>query len=188
MSENSQQHAGAQAWQAHVTPLYDADCIGARIAALGRRITADYAGRKLCVVGVLKGSFMFFADLVRHIQLPLTCEFIGISSYGDEQKSSGVVKITYDLQHSIEGCEVLVVEDIIDTGLSMQYLLKNLATRNPASLKVCTLLIKPDNARVQVPIDYSGFEIPDAFVVGYGLDLAGRYRNLPLIGVYNGPH
>lgn len=184
MSETSP----AQDWQAYVEPLYDEACIAERIEALGRQITADYAGRKLCVVGVLKGSFMFFADLVRHIKLPLTCEFIGISSYGDGQKSSGVVKITYDLQHSIEDCDVLIVEDIIDTGLSMQYLLKNLATRNPSSLKVCTLLTKPDNAQVQVPIHYTGFSIPNAFVVGYGLDLAGQYRNLPIIGVYHGPN
>jgi hypoxanthine phosphoribosyltransferase len=173
-------------WQQDVEPLYSAAVIAARIEALGAQITADYAGRRLCVVGVLKGSFMFFADLVRHIELPLACEFIGISSYGQGTKSSGVVKITYDLQHSIENWDVLIVEDIIDTGLSMQYLLKNLATRNPRSLKVCTLLTKPDNTQIKVPIDYTGFTIPNAFVVGYGLDLAGTYRNLPFIGVYRG--
>jgi hypoxanthine phosphoribosyltransferase len=174
-------------WERDVEPLYDAATVAARVAALGRQITADYAGRRLCVVGVLKGSFMFFADLVRHIELPMTCEFIGISSYGQDTKSSGVVKITYDVQHSIADCDVLIVEDIVDTGLSMQYLLKNLATRSPRSLKVCTLLSKPDNTHVKVPIDYTGFTIPNAFVVGYGLDLAGAYRNLPYIGVYRGP-
>lgn len=172
------------AWQTNIDVLYDADTIEQRLRALGAQITQDFQGRQLCVVGVLKGSFMFFADLVRYIDLPLTCEFIGISSYGDDTKSSGVVKINYDLQHSIEDQDVLIVEDIIDTGLSMRYLLKNLATRNPRSLKVCTLLNKPDDARPEVPIDYSAFTIPKAFVVGYGLDLAGKYRNLPYIGVY----
>jgi hypoxanthine phosphoribosyltransferase len=173
-------------WRDQVDVLYSSEQIAERVAVLGHAITAAYQGRSLCVVGVLKGSVLFYADLVRQVDLPLTCEFIGISSYGNDTESSGVVQITTDLQHSIEGQDVLLVEDIIDTGLSMRYLLANFATRKPRSLKVCTLLEKPENAKVQVPIDYVGFRIPNEFVVGYGLDLAGRYRNLPYIGVYRG--
>jgi hypoxanthine phosphoribosyltransferase len=134
------------------------------------------------VVGVLKGSFIFLADLVRAIDLPISIDFIGISSY-QGTSTSGVVKITSDLTRPIEGKDVLLVEDIVDTGLSMRYLLDNLATRRPASLKVCALLEKPARARVQVPIDYRGFVIGDEFVVGYGLDWDGRMRNLPFVGV-----
>jgi hypoxanthine phosphoribosyltransferase len=173
-------------FDANVAPLYDATTIARRVAELGASITADFRGRELCVVAVLKGSFMFMADLVRAIGLPLTCEFIGISSYGDATRSSGIVRITHDLQRSIEGKDVLLVEDIIDTGLSMAYLLENFQTRRPRTIKVCTLLEKPDNAQVRVPIDYVGFRIPNHFVVGYGLDAAGVYRNLPYIGIYRG--
>jgi hypoxanthine phosphoribosyltransferase len=173
-------------WHDEVEVLYSAETIAERVQELGRQITEAYRGRPLCVVGVLKGSFPFYADLVRKVDLPLTCEFIGISSYGDDTETSGVVQITTDLTHSIAGQDVLLVEDIIDTGLSMRYLLDNFATRKPASLKVCSLLEKPDNARVKVPIEYVGFRIPNAFVVGYGLDLAGKFRNLPYIGVYSG--
>jgi hypoxanthine phosphoribosyltransferase len=173
----------APAWRAPIHTLHDADALATRIAELGRQITQDYAGRDLTVVAVLKGSFPFFADLVRHIDLPLTCEFIGISSYGDNKSTSGVVKITFDLTHSIEGKDVLIVEDIIDSGLSMQYLLRNFAQRLPRSVAVCTLLHKPSGARVEVPIAYKGFTIGNAFVVGYGLDYHGRLRNLPYVGV-----
>lgn len=172
-------------WREAIDVLLDEATIARRIRALGQQISHDYrdvAVGNLVVVAVLKGSFPFFADLVRHIALPLTCEFIGISSYGDATKSSGVVKITFDLQHSIAGKDVLVVEDIIDTGLSMRYLLDNFATRRPRTLKVCTLLEKPAGNKVKVPIDYTGFTIPDAFVVGYGLDYLGRLRNLPFVG------
>ena len=174
-------------WRANVRVLYEADAIAARVRALGAEITRDLAGSTPFVIGILKGSFIFFADLVRAIDLPVACEFIGISSYGNSTESSGVVQITRDLGASIEGRDVLVVEDIIDTGLTMRYLLENLRTRRPRSLKVCTLLHKPANARVEVPIDYVGFVIPNEFVVGYGLDYAGRYRNLPFIGIYHGP-
>jgi len=174
-------------WREHVRVLYDADTIAERVATLGREITRDFAGGEPCFIGILKGSFVFFADLVRAVDLPLSCDFIGISSYGNDTESSGVVQITRDLGASIEGKDVLVVEDIIDTGLTMRYLLDNLATRRPNRIKVCTLLHKPANTRTQVPIDYLGFEIPNAFVVGYGLDYASRYRNLPFIGVYHGP-
>jgi hypoxanthine phosphoribosyltransferase len=137
------------------------------------------------VVGILKGCFVFMADLVRRIDLPVTCQFLGISSYGSATSSSGVVQITSDMTESIENKDVLIVEDIIDTGLTMRYLLDNFATRKPKSLRICCLLEKPDNAAIKVPIDYVGFRIPNAFVVGYGLDLAGYYRNLPYVGVIN---
>jgi hypoxanthine phosphoribosyltransferase len=153
-----------------------------RVAALGAQISRDYAGRSLVVVGVLKGSFVFMADLVRAIDLPIAVEFIGISSY-EGTTTTGVVKITSDLARPIEGKDVLLVEDIVDTGLTMRYLLDNLATRAPASLEVCALLEKPARARVTIPIRYRGFVIGDDFVVGYGLDWDGRLRNLPFVGV-----
>jgi hypoxanthine phosphoribosyltransferase len=153
-----------------------------RVKALGAQITGDYAGRSLVVVGVLKGSFVFLADLVRAIDLPVTVEFIGISSY-EGTSTTGVVKITSDLGRSIEGKDVLLVEDIVDTGLTMRYLVDNFRTRGPASLEVCALLEKPARARVTIPIRYRGFVIGDEFVVGYGLDWDGRMRNLPFVGV-----
>jgi hypoxanthine phosphoribosyltransferase len=153
-----------------------------RIAEVGADITRDYAGKPLKLIGVLKGSFMFLADLARAVDLPIKLDFIGTTSY-QGTKSSGVVRITNDLSRPIEGEHVLLVEDIVDTGLTMKYLLENLATRRPASVKVCALLEKPARAQVKIPIDYRGFEIPDSFVVGYGLDWDGRLRNLPYIGV-----
>jgi hypoxanthine phosphoribosyltransferase len=168
-----------------VEVLISAEELRARVAALGAEITRDYAGRPLVVVGVLKGSFIFLADLARAIDLPVTVDFIGISSY-EGTRSSGIVQITSDLTRPIEGKHVLLVEDIVDTGLSMRYLLDNLATRRPASVKVCALLEKPARAVVKVPIDYRGFEIGDEFVVGYGLDWDGKLRNLPFIGVPRG--
>ena len=158
----------------------------ARIAELGAAIGRDYQGNPLKLVGVLKGSFMFMADLARAIDLPLKMDFIGTSSY-QGTKTSGVVRITNDLSRPIDGEHILLVEDIVDTGLTMQYLLENLATRHPASVKVCALLEKPARAKVQVPIDYRGFSIPDEFVVGYGLDWDGRFRNLPFVGVVRRP-
>jgi hypoxanthine phosphoribosyltransferase len=156
--------------------------LAARVKALGREITRDHEDRPLVVVGVLKGSFIFLADLVRAIDLPLSIDFIGITSY-QGSSSTGVVQITSDLTRPIEGKDVLLVEDIVDTGLSMRYLLDNLATRRPASVRVCALLEKPARARVKVPIDYRGFVIGDEFVVGYGLDWDGKMRNLPFVGV-----
>jgi hypoxanthine phosphoribosyltransferase len=167
---------------AHVDVLISEQDLAARVRALGEQITRDHQGRSLVVVGVLKGSFIFLADLVRAIDLPISVDFIGISSY-QGTSTTGVVKITSDLTRPIEGKDVLLVEDIVDTGLSMRYLLDNLATRRPTSLKVCALLEKPSRARVKVPIDYRGFEIGDEFVVGYGLDWDGRMRNLPFVGV-----
>jgi hypoxanthine phosphoribosyltransferase len=166
----------------HVEVLIPEEAIRARVRELGAEITRDQAGRPLVVIGVLKGSFIFLADLVRAIDLPISVDFIGISSY-QGARSSGVVKITSDLTRPIEGKEVLLVEDIVDTGLSMRYLLDTLSVRRPASLKVCALLEKPARSVVKVPIDYRGFEIPDEFVVGYGLDWDGRMRNLPYVGV-----
>jgi hypoxanthine phosphoribosyltransferase len=165
--------------------LIPADQLAARVKELGEAITRDHRDRALTVVGVLKGSFVFLADLVRAIDLPLTVDFIGISSY-QGTRSSGVVQITSDLSRPIEGKDVLLVEDIVDTGLSMRYLLENLATRRPASVKVCALLEKPARAVVKVPIDYRGFVIGDEFVVGYGLDWDGKLRNLPFVGVPRG--
>ncbi|MBK9029823.1 MAG: hypoxanthine phosphoribosyltransferase [Myxococcales bacterium] len=170
--------------------LISADAIAARVAELGRTITADYvdagATDDVVVLGVLKGSVLFMADLIRHLALPLTVEFIGVASYGDATASSGVVQITQDLTKPIAGKHVLVVEDIVDTGHTLSYLLSNLATRGPASLKLCSLLHKPDRSERPVTIDYLGFTIPNKFVVGYGLDVAQRYRNLPFIGYVAG--
>ena len=154
----------------------------ARVAEMGAGITRDYAGKPLVLIGVLKGSFIFLADLIRAIDLPVMVDFIGISSY-QGTRSTGVVQITSDLTRPIEGKHVLLVEDIVDTGLTMRYLLDNLATRRPESVRIAALLEKPARAQVQIPIDYRGFVIGDEFVVGYGLDWDGKLRNLPFVGV-----
>ncbi|ABC79904.1 hypoxanthine phosphoribosyltransferase [Anaeromyxobacter dehalogenans] len=154
----------------------------ARVEQMGADVTRDYAGKNLVVIGVLKGSFIFLADLVRAIDLPLSVDFIGISSY-QGTRTTGVVQITSDLTRPIDGKDVLLVEDIIDTGLTMRYLLENLSTRKPASVRIAALLEKPARAQVKIPIDYRGFVIGDEFVVGYGLDWDGKMRNLPFIGV-----
>lgn len=171
-----------------ILELISAQSIAARVAELGQEIAADYRehGDDLVLIGVLKGSVIFVADLSRAIPLPLSLDFIGIASYGNETRSSGVVKITSDLTHPIEGKHVIVVEDIIDTGLTAQYLTCNLATRNPASVKLCSLLHKPERAAREVAIDYLGFTVPDKFVVGYGLDIVQQFRNLPYIGYLEG--
>jgi hypoxanthine phosphoribosyltransferase len=159
--------------------------IAQRVRELGAKITKEYAGQPIVVIGVLKGSFIFLADLVRSIENPVTIDFLGVSSYAGTE-STGVVKITHDLTKPIAGKHVLVVEDIVDTGLTLQYLVENLKTRNPASLKVACLLDKPSRAKVRVPLEYVGFTIDDEFVVGYGLDYDGIYRNLPHIAIYRG--
>ncbi len=169
--------------EARIEEFISAERIAERVAELGKTITEDYEGKDLVLVVVLKGSFVFAADLVRHVDLPLTVDFLGVRSYEDATESSGVVQITSDLTKPIEGKDVLVVEDIVDTGLTMDYLFENLRTRRPRSVRLASLLHKPARTRVQVPIDYLGFEIPDAFVVGYGLDFAQRYRNLPYLGI-----
>jgi len=165
-----------------IDTLISADSIRARVQELGRQITRDYAGREIVVVTVLKGSFIFAADLVRTIDVPLAVDFLGLRSY-EGTESSGVVQITSDLTKSVEGKHVLVVEDIVDTGLTMQYLLQNLETRKPASVKLASLLHKPARSKVKIPIDYLGFTIDDVFVIGYGLDFDQHYRNLPFLGV-----
>ncbi len=159
-------------------PLIPAAQLHERIAALGQSISKDFRGQSLCVVGVLKGSFIFLADLVRQLDLDCQVEFIGVSSYEGTQ-STGHVRINYDLSEDIQGKHVLLVEDIIDTGTTIDYLRKTFAVRQPASLKVACLLSKPSCHQVEIPIDYVGFEIGPEFVVGYGLDLDGRYRQLP---------
>jgi len=164
-------------------PFIDAGTIADRVAELGRAITRDFDGKDLVIVPVLKGSYVFAADLVRHIDLDVAIDFLGVRSYGDQKDSSGVVQITTDLSSSIEGKHVILVEDIVDTGLTVSYLHQNLATRQPASLKIASLLHKPARTRVPVDIDYLGFTVEDVFIVGYGLDYAQRFRNLPYLAV-----
>ncbi len=159
--------------------LLSEEQIAARVAELGAEISAAYAGRTVRLTCVLKGGFVFLADLIRAIEVPCSVDFMIISSYGSETRSSGVVRILKDLDQPIEGEDVLVVEDIVDSGLTLSYLLRNLATRRPASLEVCTLLSKPARHETEVAVRYVGFEIPNAFVVGYGLDAAERFRELP---------
>ena len=152
-----------------------------RVAELGGQISADYEGRDLLMVGVLKGAVIFLADLMRHLDVPCEIDFMAVSSYGSQTDSSGVVRILKDLDTPIEGRDVLIVEDIVDSGLTLQYLMRNLGARNPASLEVCALLTKPSRRKVELPIRFTGFEIPDRFAIGYGLDHAERYRNLPYV-------
>ena len=163
--------------------LIDADSLRARIVELGEEISAYYEGRDLLLVGVLKGAVFFMADLMRRLTVPCEVDFMAISSYGAQTDSSGVVRILKDLDINIEGRNVLVVEDIIDSGLTLSYLMRNLESREPASLEVCALLTKPARREIDVPVRWTGFEIPNRFVIGYGLDFAERYRNLPYVGV-----
>ena len=154
-----------------------------KLRELGEQITRDYEGREPLLIGVLKGAFVLMADLSRHIRLPLEVDFMAVASYGAATKTSGVVRILKDLDHDLEGRDVLLIEDIIDSGLTLNYLLKNLRGRRPASLEVCALLKKTGIQRVPLEVKYVGFEIPPDFVVGYGLDFAERFRNLPYVGV-----
>ena len=163
--------------------VVSADEIKEKIAQLAKEIDADYAGREPLLVGVLKGAAMFMSDLARALERPSTMEFMAVSSYGSATTSSGVVRILKDLDRDIAGEHVLIVEDIIDSGLTLSYLLRNLESREPASLEICALLTKPDRREIEVPVRYVGFEIPNKFVIGYGLDFAERYRNLPYVGV-----
>ena len=163
--------------------LIDADRLHERIAELGEEISADYAGRDLLLIGVLKGAVFFMADLMRRLTVPCEIDFMAISSYAGATESSGVVRILKDLDINIEGRDVLVVEDIIDSGLTLSYLMRNLESREPASLEICALLTKPARREIDVAVRYVGFEIPNSFVVGYGLDFDERYRNLPYVGV-----
>jgi hypoxanthine phosphoribosyltransferase len=163
--------------------LIEEDVLRARVAELGEEISRDYGGRELLLIGVLKGAVFFMADLMRQLTVPCEIDFMAISSYGASTDSSGVVRILKDLDINIEGREVLVVEDIIDSGLTLSYLMRNLEAREPASLEVCALLTKPERREIDVPVRYVGFEIPNRFVIGYGLDFGERYRNLPYVGV-----
>ena len=163
--------------------LLDGDTISRRVAELGQEISRDYAGRDLFLVGVLKGAVFFIADLMRELDVSCEVDFMAISSYGSSTDSSGVVRILKDLDESIEGRDVLIVEDIIDSGLTLSYLLRTLRARQPRSLEVCALLTKPTRRKIEINCQYVGFEIPADFVIGYGLDFAQKYRNLPYVGV-----
>jgi hypoxanthine phosphoribosyltransferase len=166
-----------------LVPMISADEIRARTKELGAAITRDYKDKNLVLVSVLKGSFIFAADLIREIDLPCRIDFLGVRSYGAGTESSGVVQITNDLSRPIDGQDVVLIEDIVDTGLTIAHLMDLFRTRNPRSVKVCALLHKPARARVVVPVDYLGFTIEDKFVVGYGLDFDERYRNVPYVGI-----
>jgi hypoxanthine phosphoribosyltransferase len=161
--------------------LVQADDLTHRVRQLGAEISRDYEGRDLLLVGVLKGAVFFLADLMRHIEVPCELDFMAVASYGSSTQSSGVVRILKDLDAAIEGRDVLIVEDIVDSGLTLSYLLRALRARGPASLEVCALLTKPDRREVELPIRYIGFEIPNRFAIGYGLDHAERFRNLPYV-------
>jgi hypoxanthine phosphoribosyltransferase len=163
--------------------LIDTETLSARVAELGAEVSSDYAGRDLLLIGVLKGAVFFMADLMRQLTIPCEVDFMAISSYGASTDSSGVVRILKDLDINIEGRHVLVVEDIIDSGLTLSYLMRNLESREPETLEVCALLTKPERREIEVPVRYVGFEIPNRFVIGYGLDFAERYRNLPYVAV-----
>ena len=166
--------------------LIEADTLQRRIGELGEEISHDYTGRDLLLVGVLKGAVFFMADLMRGLSIPCEIDFMAISSYGDSTDSSGVVRILKDLDINIEGRDVLVVEDIIDSGLTLSYLMRNLEARKPRSLEVCALLTKPERRKIETAARYIGFEIPDKFAIGYGLDYAERYRNLPYVAALTG--
>ena len=161
--------------------VVEAEALQRRVAELGAEVSRDYAGRDLFMMGVLKGAVFFVADLMRSIEVPCEVDFMAVSSYGSMTDSSGVVRIQKDLDSSIEGKDVLIVEDIVDSGLTLNYLLRNLRARSPRSLEVCALLVKPGRRKVELPIRYVGFEIPNRFVVGYGLDLDQRFRNLSYV-------
>ena len=163
--------------------LIDEAAIAAKVVELGARIANDYRGKDLVLVSILKGALPFLADLMRKVQIPLAIDFLECSSYGDATETSGVVRILKDLAKPIEARDVLVVEDILDTGHTLKFVLEHLRSQRPRSVRLCTLLDKPARREVEISVDYRGFEIPDKFVVGYGLDFAEKYRNLPFIGV-----
>ena len=167
----------------HISVLKSEDEVDVRIKEMGEQISRDYAGKQIHMICVLKGGSFFMCELAKRITVPVSLDFMSVSSYGSDTKSSGVVKIVKDLDESIQGKDVLVVEDIIDSGRTLSYLMEMLRDRQPASLRLCTLLDKPDRRVVDVDVNYTGFQIPDEFVVGYGLDYDQRYRNLPYIGV-----
>lgn len=163
--------------------LFSEQQLADKVAELGARISADYAGKDPLIVSVLKGSYVFMADLTRRISIPCNVDFMAVSSYGAGTKTTGEVQIIKDIGSKIDGRHLIIVEDILDSGVTMSFLMKVLKARGAASIRLCTLLSKPERRKVDVPVDYLGFEIPDAFVVGYGLDYAEKYRNLPYIGI-----
>jgi hypoxanthine phosphoribosyltransferase len=165
--------------------LVPADALQRRVRELAHEVSRDYADKDLLLIGVLKGAVFFLSDLMRQLEIPVEVDFMAVASYGSATKSSGVVRILKDLDAAIEGRDVLIVEDIVDSGLTLQYLLRNLEGRNPASLEVCALLIKPERRKVDLETRYVGFEIPNRFAIGYGLDHAERYRNLPYVAALN---
>ena len=162
--------------------LFTRDDIAKRVAELGAEITCDYEGKNLIVVGILKGAGVFMCDLIRKINSPIRIDFMSVSSYGNSTVSSGIVRITNDLHQDIQGCSVLIVEDIIDTGNTLHYLREYLKNRGAEDVKICALLDKPSRRQVEVPVEYVGFEVEDRFIIGYGIDYAEKYRNLPFIG------
>ncbi|MER2565730.1 MAG: hypoxanthine phosphoribosyltransferase [Myxococcaceae bacterium] len=170
-------------YERDVDVMIDSAKLQARITELGQQITREYQGKDLTLIGIMKGSVFFLTDLAKAIDLPVTMELMGVSSYHGGTETTGEVRISFDVTKPLNGKHVLIVEDIIDTGLTMKFLLENFAARHPASVKVCTLLEKPARAKTKVPIDFKGFVIEDKFVVGYGLDYGEKYRNLPFIGV-----
>jgi hypoxanthine phosphoribosyltransferase len=174
---------GTQAEEGVGEVLIPADELQTRVAELGAEISTDYDGRDLVLVGVLKGAVFFIADLMRQLTIPCEIDFMAISSYGSGTDSSGVVRILKDLDANIAGRDVLVVEDIVDSGLTLSYLMRTLKARRPRTIEICALLTKPERREIDVPLRYAGFDIPNRFVIGYGLDYAERYRNLPYIGV-----
>lgn len=163
--------------------LLDEETLAKRIKEMGEQISKDYEGKEVIVIGILKGSVIFVADLVREVTVPVSFDFMAVSSYGNRTTTTGTVRILKDLDYDIEGKHVLIVEDIIDSGVTLSYLIEHLAGRKLASLKLCTLLNKPERRKVEVKVDYIGFTVPDAFLVGFGLDYAEKYRNLPFIGI-----
>ena len=167
--------------------LVEPDRLAERVRELGAEISAEYAGRDLLLVGVLKGAVFFLSDLMRHLKVPCEVDFMAVASYGSSTDSSGVVRILKDLDAPIEGRDVLIVEDIVDSGLTLSYLLRTMRARDPASLEVCALLTKPERRKVNLPIRYTGFEIPNRFVIGYGLDYGEKFRNLPYVAVLRDP-
>jgi hypoxanthine phosphoribosyltransferase len=170
-----------------ISVLLSEEEVDARIKAIGEQISKDYEGKQIHMICVLKGGTFFMCELAKRITVPVSLDFMAVSSYGGDTKSSGVVKIVKDLDEAIQGKDVLVVEDIVDSGRTLSYLMEMLRDRGPASLRLCTLLDKPDRRVIDVPVDYTGFEIPDEFVVGYGLDYNQKYRNLPYIGIVSFP-
>lgn len=160
----------------------------ARVTELAQEINHDYRGREVTAICILKGSFIFFSDVIRRLEFPMTCEFLGVSSYGNKMVSSGEVKVTLDINEPLENRHVIVFEDIVDTGLTLSYIMNSLRARRPASLKSCSLLIKPESLKTEVDVDYLGFKIGKEFVVGYGIDFAGKFRGLPYIGYIEHGH